>query len=122
MTEQAADGWTVEAYERVRGGFPVVGFLDSLDGRNAREAAARIAALTARGNQMRAPDSRFVEGQRNLLELRGHQVRIFYMFLPGRRIVLLDGVIKKQDRIPPKDLARILQYQADVDRRGPRAP
>ena len=122
MAEAPAVGWTVEPYERTRSDRPVVTFLESLDGRHAREAAARIAALTMRGNQMRGPDSKAVEGQRNLFELRGHQVRIFYMFLPGRRIVLLDGMIKKQDRIPERDLARVLAYQADVDRRGPRAP
>jgi hypothetical protein len=56
-------------------------------------------------------------------ELRsGHQVRIFYCFQPGRLIVLLDGIVKKQDRIPPADLARVLGYQREVERRGPRAP
>jgi len=49
-------------------------------------------------------------------------VRIFYMFLPRRRIVLLDGIIKKQDRIARQDLDRVMQYQGEVERRGPRAP
>lgn len=44
------------------------------------------------------------------------------MFRPGREIVLLDGVIKKQDRISKADLKRVLQYQRDVEHRGPRAP
>lgn len=43
------------------------------------------------------------------------------MFLPGRRIVLLDGIIKKQDRIPRQDLERVKAYQADMLRRGVRA-
>lgn len=57
----------------------------------------------------------------NLFELRGHQVRIFYMFLPGRVIVMLDGIVKKQDEIPRQDLERIRHYRQEVLRRGPRA-
>ena len=95
-------------------------FLDGLDGRNANQAAALLLKLRARGSQLRPPDSQ--QATENLFELRGHQVRIFYMVLPGRRIVVLDGIIKKQDRIPRQDLDRVLTYQADVLCRGPRAP
>jgi hypothetical protein len=41
---------------------------------------------------------------------------------PGRQIVLLDGIVKKQDRIPRADLERVLGYKRDVEQRGPRAP
>jgi hypothetical protein len=61
-------------------------------------------------------------GQRNLFELRGHQVRIFYCFLPGRVIVLLDGIIKNQDKIPPADVRCAAGYRNEVERRGPRVP
>ena len=113
-------GWTVEDFERVRGDFPIRTFLGQLEGRNAREAAALLAKLAARGSQMRPPDSEPV--RRNLYELRGHQVRIFYGFLPGRVIVLLDGVIKKQDKLAPGDVQRVEKYRDEAERRGPRAP
>lgn len=38
------------------------------------------------------------------------------MFRPGREIVLLDGIVKQQDRIPASDLARVGGYQREVDR------
>lgn len=114
--------WRAIEYERVRGESPIRTYLARLEGRNANEAAALLAKLQARGNQMRPPDSKIVTGQENLFELRGHQVRIFYMFLPGRRIVLLDGIVKKQERIPRADLGRVLGYKRDVEQRGPRAP
>ena len=116
----AMPGWQVEEYERGRGDVPVRAFLVSLDDWHANQAAALLLKLAARGNQLRPPDSQHVA--ENLFELRGHQVRIFYMFLPGRRIVLLDGILKKQDRIPRQDLERVLAYQAEVRRRGSRAP
>ena len=53
-----------------------------------------------------------------LFELRGKQIRIFYMFLPNRVAVLLDGEIKKRDDIPAKTLARVRGYQREVVRRG----
>jgi hypothetical protein len=34
-------------------------------------------------------------------------VRIFYTFRLGRRIVLLDAMVKKRDDIPPEILARV---------------
>lgn len=119
----ASGEWRVVEYERMRGDFPIRTYLASLTGKSANNAAALLVKLAARGNMMRPPESKLVTGQKNLFELRDeHQVRIFYMFLPGRVIVLLDGIIKKQDKIPTPDLARVVGYQRDVERRGPRAP
>jgi hypothetical protein len=56
-----------------------------------------------------------------LFELRGHQVRIFYTFRPGRRIVLLDGMIKKRDDIPRAVLKRVRGYLAEVEALGDEA-
>lgn len=50
-----------------------------------------------------------------LFELRGK--RIFYVFLPNRVAVLLDGEIKKRTDIPQKTLERIRGYQREVVRR-----
>jgi hypothetical protein len=79
-----------------------------LQGRTEREqadAAALIKLVEERGNSLREPHSKPVEP--GLFELRRNQVRIFYTFRPGRRIVLLEGIVKKQDRIPARDLERM---------------
>jgi hypothetical protein len=52
-----------------------------------------------------------------LFELRGKEIRIFYVFVPGRAIVLLDGEIKKRDDIPKRTLERVRRLQAEVVRR-----
>ena len=44
-------------------------------------------------------------------------VQAFVMFLRRRRIVLLDGEIKKRNDIPPKTLKRIRGYRDAVLRR-----
>jgi hypothetical protein len=53
-----------------------------------------------------------------LFELRGKQVRLFYVFLPGRVAVLLDGEIKKRKDIPPAVLKRMHQLRKEVEGRG----
>lgn len=119
-TTSSDAGWTVVDFERVRGEYPIRAFLAGLDGRNANEATMLLEQLAARGNTFREPRSAPVD--RNLFELRGHQVRIFYGFRPGRMIVLLDGVIKKQDKMPRDVLERVRSYRDEVERRGPRVP
>jgi phage-related protein len=75
------------------------------------EAAALLKLLAEKGNLLREPRSKAL-GQ-GLFELRGKQVRIFYVFRPGRRIVLLDGLVKKQSQIPKDtlDALRVLQNE-----------
>ena len=52
-----------------------------------------------------------------LFELRGHRVRMLYLFRPGERIVVLDGMVKKQDKIPVDMLRRIRSFQRDLEDR-----
>jgi len=113
MPEQAP--WTVEAYQTEQGEKPALSFLHDLEGRNESEAVALVKLLEERGNSLRRPQSGALgEG---LFELRGKEVRIFYMFLPNRVAVLLDGEIKKRDQIPAKTLERVRGYQKEVVRR-----
>ncbi len=46
--------------------------------------------------------------------MRRHQVCVFYTFRPGRRAVLLDGMVKKQDEIPREMVQRLRRLLADV--------
>ena len=73
--------------------------------------------LEEQGNALRRPHSGTLSP--GLFELRGKQIRLFYMFLPNRVAVLLDGEIKKQNAVPPATLRRVRQYQALVMKRPP---
>jgi phage-related protein len=107
--------WTIQEYRTADGTCPVMDFLTTLAGKHRDDAIALLGRLRHFGNQLRPPTSRLLET--NLLELRGHQVRVFYMFLPGRRVVLLDGMIKKQDKIPGEVMQRVRRYQQQVGAR-----
>jgi len=112
---QAPSPWTIDTYETEQGVRPALVFLKSLEGRNQSEAIALVKLLQERGNTLHRPQSGTLgEG---LFELRGKEVRIFYVFLPNRVAVLLDGEIKKRNDIPLKTLERVRGYQAEVVRR-----
>ena len=107
--------WQVDFYAKLDGTKPVQVFLDSLEGKQKREALTLISLIGERGNQLAGRQSKLVET--GLFELKHHQVRIFYVFRPGRRVVLLDGIIKKQDEIPHEVLHRVRLYRKDVEAR-----
>lgn len=104
--------WACEEIRTGAGKSRIREFLISLGREDFVEAAALIRVLQVRGNQMREPRSKALGG--NLFELRGHQVRIFYTFRPGRRIVLLDGIIKKRTKVPVAELERIRKLNREV--------
>jgi hypothetical protein len=101
--------WRVEDHEgRIRD------FIGGLkNNRDFDEAAALIKLLAQRGNLIGEPRSKALgEG---LFELRGKQIRIFYIFRPGHRIVLLDGLVKKQSQIDRRTLAFLRALQKVVE-------
>jgi len=110
-------GWAIEEYRTASGGNRVRTFLESLEKRDLADALALIKLAEERGNQLREPHSKALgEG---LYELRGKQVRLFYTFAPGRRMItLLNGIIKKQDRIPESALAQARRLKADLEARA----
>lgn len=107
--------WAISEYQTPGGDVPVMDFLRGLASPAAEQAAALLKLLREQGNRLRPPHSKLVES--GIWELRRHQVRIFYTFRPGRRIVLLDGMLKKQDQIPATILKRVRGYLRDLEAR-----
>jgi phage-related protein len=106
--------WNLAFYQTPRGERPAAVFVEQLPEPARAEVAALLIALRERGNLLRPPHSKALgEG---LFELRSvkHAVRVFYMFLQGQQIVLLDGIVKKRDDIPAAVLRRIRLLQSEV--------
>lgn len=89
--------------------------LDSLDGEPRLQALALLQMARKQGNAMRAPHSRALGG--GLFEMRGFQVRLFYVFRGEHTIVLLDGMIKKRDDIPAAMMKRLRRMQRALQQR-----
>jgi phage-related protein len=106
--------WNLAFYQTPRGERPAAAFVEQLPEPARAEVAALLAALRERGNLLRPPHSKAL--REGLLELQSvkHAVRVFYMFLPGQQIVLLDGMVKKRDDIPAAVLRRIRLLQSEV--------
>lgn len=116
--DEPAPIWRILRYALDTGHSPVRAFLESLIGAYREDALALLAQLQREGNRLRPPVSKLVET--GLFELRGYQIRLFYCFLPGRRIILLDGMIKKQDKIPLDVMKRLRKYHRDVEQQADR--
>ena len=104
--------WTIDEYVTEQGESLIRAFLSTLEGQDRIEAFALIQLARERGNMLRLPHSKQLgEG---LHELRGKQVRLFYVFRPGQRLVLIEGMLKKRDDIPPAVLKRLRKIQETI--------
>ena len=105
--------WTLERFVLDSGESPARTFLEALGGRERVDALALLKLLAEQGNALKMPHSKPLGG--GLFELRAGPVRLFYAFRPGRRIVLLDGLVKKRQDIPPGVLTRLRRYQRALE-------
>lgn len=65
-----------------------------------------IRLLREFGNELRAPYSKYLED--GIFELRckgtDNQIRILYFFIKGRKVVLTNAFVKKQQKTPAKEI------------------
>ena len=111
--------WTIEFYLDERGEAPVAAFLDSLDLKTRARFRWSLEQLQVRNVRARAPLARHLEG--DLWELREESqtniYRIIYVFVSGRRIVLLHGFQKKAQKTPARELETARRrYQTFIER------
>jgi len=111
--------WTLREHRTAQGHSHFGEFVAGLaDAKDIKDAAVLTRALAALGNQLREPRSKALDD--GLFELRGTTVRIYYGFLPGRRVVLLGGYLKKRTDTPTDVLrlmrARLKEAQDDYQK------
>ena len=95
--------WAVDEHKTVGGQSHFAEFVAGLtDAKDIKDAAVLISAVRALGNQLREPRSKSLN--EGLFELRRASVRIYFGFLPARRVVLLGGYVKKRSDTPPSVL------------------
>lgn len=103
------DEWAIEFYEDDRGRRPVADFISSLRSNPALQAKLlrTLDLLMEFGTALSMPHSRAMTGY-DFRELRVRYAsdiaRILYYALPGRKMVMLHGFVKKSQRTPAADL------------------
>ena len=90
-----------------------------LKGFSANALLKRVAAV---GPQNIRNEQRVKRLENNLYEFKSHQVRIFWTYGTSigtrRTVVLLDGVVKKQNKHKPQDMNRARQHIARRQKEG----
>lgn len=105
--------WSIEYYELPSGQRPFEKFVHSLSG-IVHLRATSLPSLLTQAHALRLPQSKPLG--RGLFELRDPcGIRIFYVFRPGRRVMILGGYLKKRQDIPGRVLRMMRNYQADVE-------
>ena len=103
------------AEHRERDGLGV--FLEGLtDDNAAAEAEALVEMLEEHGNKLRRSISAPLGD--GLFEARGltSGVRLFFVYAPRHRIIVLDGYVKKRKKIPTSTMALIRKLQKDAEK------
>jgi len=104
--------WAIEYYVDDNGHVPVREFLASLDPKTYVRFQWSLEQLRLRNVQAREPLVRHIEGK--IWELREESrtdiYRILYVFVSGRRIILLHGFQKKTEKLPNKELEIARQH------------
>lgn len=99
--------WSIVFYTREDGRSDVAEFLDQLDQKTHARFIWSIEQLRVRNVQARPPLVGHIGGK--LWELREESstniFHILYVFLTGRRILLLHGFPKKSQKTPPREIA-----------------
>lgn len=98
--------WEIDDYRGPHNARPVKAFLDGLSVLARAKVYAALEMLARDGNRLRLPRSRALGD--GLFEIRvAHPegpFRIIYCFLPGRKVLLLHGFVKRTEETPPQDL------------------
>jgi phage-related protein len=113
--------WTVHSLNTAKGTRLGV-FIEGLTDHNAAaeaaaaEAEALVEMLEEHGNKLRRPISAPLGD--GLFEARGltSGVRLFFVYAPGHRIIVLDGYVKKRKKIPTSTMTRIRKLQNDAEK------
>jgi phage-related protein len=113
--------WHLEFYRDERGRSPIHEFIDSLDPQMREKVTRNLTLLEEGGDQLRMPLARPIAGH-GFWELRtqvGRNItRIIYFLVRGRRIIVLHGFVKKEQRTPRAELITADRRKADFLRRN----
>lgn len=110
-------GVRIVFYMDGRGGAPVKKWLDVLPERAFHKCIAKLEMLREAGSRLGPP---IVKSLRDgILELRvsesGNQYRILFFFQPGKRAVLAHAFLKKQNKVPNKEIEKALKRKRSFE-------
>lgn len=112
---EAVQKFEVLFYDKEDGTEPAKEFIQSLDAKMRAKVIWTVKLLQNNGTELRKPYSEHLED--GIFELRaknGSDIsRVLYFFVVGRRAILTNGFIKKQQKTPANEIERAKRYRAE---------
>ncbi|PJE63881.1 type II toxin-antitoxin system RelE/ParE family toxin [Candidatus Roizmanbacteria bacterium CG10_big_fil_rev_8_21_14_0_10_45_7] len=112
--------WRIIFYQGPTGSTPIGDFIDGLEEKVQAKVFGSIELLKEYGVRLSAPHAKKLAGT-NLWELRilgGGSSRIIYAILVERKVILLNGFKKKQQKTPIREIIkaqrRLTEYQTQI--------
>lgn len=107
--------WEIIFYQTSSGKRVVEDFIDNLDTTARSKTVRQIELLATYGATLGMPHAKLLGGGLFELRVRGkREVRIFYVHIATRRIILLHGFVKKTQATPKKELNLTRKRQQEV--------
>lgn len=108
-------GFEIEYYKTSSGNEVVKDFIDKLPKIPGAKLGRQLDLLEEFGNELGMPHVKSLGDGLLELRVRGKQeVRVFYVFVVGKKIILLHGFIKKTQETPKKELDIARSRQSEV--------
>ena len=112
--------YSVDFYEKEDGSRPVEEFISSLDAKLQIRVMRSIELLEDFGPELREPHSKNLKD--GIFELRtkcGSTItRTLYFFCIGKKIILTNGFVKKQQKTPTREIDLAKKYRQDYLKRN----
>lgn len=108
-------------YDKPDGVEPAIDFILSLDNKMRAKIISLIEMLANNGYYLREPYSKhLVDGIFELRARVGNDIsRVLYFFVVGKKIVITNGFIKKDQKTPKKELELAKKYRNEfLNRKG----
>lgn len=108
--------FTVLFLKRPDGSYPARDYLDSLEKRMKAQMVHTISVFADTGELRDPRKGHKVQNEKDLLEFKAYQARIFWAYEPSRIVLLISGLRKpkKRDHLNASDITRARLYLAEV--------
>lgn len=110
--------YIIEFYREKDGTEPAKEFIESLEPKMLAKVLKIFDLLEINGPQLRMPYSEYLRD--GIFEIRAKHgtdiTRILYFFVIGKRIILSNGFVKKDNKIPRMEIERAIKHKIDYER------
>ena len=111
--EYEGSSFRIECLVRPDRSCPAGDFIDGLESSDRKKFDVLFEMMGEHGHIRNKEKFKKVEGSDGIFEFKSYQLRLLCFFAPGRRVILLDGVRKKRDKLNRADVARAELYKRE---------